>query len=64
MGRSGDVIERNLLSRAPSSSYFGGTICAIYLCCVLEQDTFILASYWFNPGRPITDITEKLLTGT
>ena len=20
---------------------------------VLEQDTFILASYWFNPGRPI-----------
>ena len=20
---------------------------------VLEQDTFILAKYWFNPGRPI-----------
>ena len=20
---------------------------------VLEQDTFILAQYWFNPGRPV-----------
>ena len=20
---------------------------------VLEQDTFILAKYWFNPGRPV-----------
>ena len=20
---------------------------------VLEQDTFILAYYWFNPGRPV-----------
>ena len=20
---------------------------------VLEQDTFILARYWFNPGRPV-----------
>ena len=23
------------------------------LCCVFDQDTFILAKYWFNPGRPI-----------
>ena len=20
---------------------------------VIEQDTFILAKYWFNPGRPV-----------
>ena len=20
---------------------------------VLEQDTFVLAQYWFNPGRPV-----------
>ena len=24
-------------------------LCAV----VLEQDTFILAKYWFNPGRPV-----------
>ena len=29
---------------------------------VLEQDTFILAKYWFNPGRP-SSITERLLSG-
>ena len=29
---------------------------------VLEQDTFILAYYWFNPGRP-SGITERLLIG-
>ena len=29
---------------------------------VLEQDTFILAEYWFNPGRP-SRITERLLSG-
>ena len=29
---------------------------------VLEQDTFILASNWFNPGRP-SRITERLLSG-
>ena len=29
---------------------------------VLEQDTFILALYWFNPGRP-SRITERLLSG-
>ena len=29
---------------------------------VLEQDTFILAKYWFNPGSP-SRITERLLSG-
>ena len=24
-----------------------------YCVVVLEQDTFILAKYWFNPGRPV-----------
>ena len=28
------------------------------LCCILKQDTLILAKYWFNSGRP-----ENLLTG-
>ena len=28
---------------------------------VLEQDTFILAKYWFNPGRPVPVLTERLL---
>ena len=23
------------------------------LRCVLEQDTLILAQYWFNPGKPV-----------
>ena len=30
---------------------------------VLEQDTFILAKYWFNPGRPRPCLTERLLMG-
>ena len=29
---------------------------------VLEQDTFILAKCWFNPGRPVP-VTERLLMG-
>ena len=28
------------------------------LCCVIEQDTFILA-YWFNPGRPTQTLLKK-----
>ena len=28
---------------------------------VLEQDTFILAKYWFNPGRPVPVKIERLL---
>ena len=31
--------------------------------CVLEQDTLILALYWFNPGRPVPYRTERLLIG-
>ena len=31
---------------------------------VLEQDTFILAEYWFNPGRPTRPcLAERLLMG-
>ena len=31
---------------------------------VIEQDTFILAKYWFNPGRPVRPcLTERLLIG-
>ena len=31
------------------------------LHCVLEQDTLILAKYWFNPGKTHPDITEKIV---
>ena len=27
--------------------------CRRHCVVVLEQDTFILAKYWFNPGRPV-----------
>ena len=30
---------------------------------VLEQDTYILAYYWFNPGEDPSRITERLLSG-
>ena len=30
---------------------------------VLEQDTFILALYWFNPGRSVPFLPERLLMG-
>ena len=30
---------------------------------VLEQDTFILAYYWFKPGRLVPVLTERLLMG-
>ena len=30
---------------------------------VIEQDTFTLAKYWFNPGRPILVLAERLLMG-
>ena len=31
------------------------------LHCGLEQDTLILAKYWFNPGKTHPDITEKIV---
>ena len=34
------------------------------LCCVLEQDIFILAYILVQPRKTYPDITEKLLTGT
>ena len=33
------------------------------LHCVLAQDTFILAKYWFQPRKTCPFITERLLMG-
>ena len=41
----------------PSSNH---SLCSpASLSCVLEQDTFILAQYWFNPGRPIPTLLKN-----
>ena len=32
-------------------------------CCVFEQDTFILALYWFNQGRPVPTWLKNCLLG-
>ena len=35
----------------------------VSLRCVLEQDTLILAQYWFNPGRPVPWYLKDCLLG-
>ena len=33
------------------------------LSCVVEQDTLILAKYWFNPGRPVPTYLKSCWLG-
>ena len=52
--RSGSVVE--CLTRDRGAA--GVRASPASLCCVLEQDTLILAKYWFNPGRPVPTLLK------
>ena len=51
---SGSVVESLTHDRRVA-----GLASPVSLHCVFEQETLILAYYWFNPGRPIPTLLKN-----
>ena len=45
------VMGARVLDLRPSGQGVRASLVAFH--CALKQDAFILAEYWFNPGRPV-----------